>query len=63
MLADMFHSKDVEEVVDEIVGGRAPSILKTEHRARDGEDPEITSWTTDGTNDRLVRLKNDYGVC
>jgi len=59
----MFHSKDVEGVVDETVGGPAVSILKTEHRAHDGEDPEITSWTTDGTKDRLVRLKNEYGVC
>jgi len=59
----MFHSKDPEKAVDGIVGGAAPGILKTEHRARDGEDPEIASWTTDGTNDRLVRLKNEYGVC
>ncbi|KAI4626678.1 hypothetical protein J4E83_003830 [Alternaria metachromatica] len=57
----MFHSKDPEKAVDGIVGGPAPGIIKTEHEARDGEDPEITSWTTDGTDDRLVRLKNEYG--
>jgi len=59
----MFHSKDPEKAVDGIVSGAAPSILKTEHRACDGEDPEITSRTTDGTNNRLVQLKNEYGVC
>ena len=59
----MSHSKDPEKAFDGIVASVAPGILKTEHRARDGEDPEITSWTADGTNDRLVRLKNDYGVC
>jgi len=59
----MFYPKNPEKAVDGIVDGAAPGILKTEHRARDGEDPEITPWTTDGTKDLMVQLKNEYGVC
>ncbi|KAH6870425.1 major facilitator superfamily domain-containing protein [Alternaria rosae] len=57
----MTHSNDPEKAVDGIVGGSAPDMLKTKYGVGDGEDPEITSSTTDGTNNRLMRLKDEYG--
>lgn len=58
----MTNFDDPEKAVDGIVGGSAPDMLKTEYGVGDGEDPEITSSTTDGTNNRLMRLKDEYGV-
>ena len=59
----MSYSKDPEKTVDCLVDGLAPSVGRIEHEARHGEDPEITSCTTDGNNDRLARLYNEHGVC
>jgi hypothetical protein len=56
-------SNNFERTVDAIVASPAPDMVKIEHEARRGEDPEISSRTIDGNNDRLARLNNEHGVC